>query len=297
MADKVLVVDSDMMMRRAAMAALLPAGYELSIAETSFEALSVARRVRPDLVVLGSSFSDAAGLLLVGRLFSTPETAEIPVLVIADTPEAREAADRAGARAALAGPLDPHALILAVAEHVHSPGALARAPESVLSDPERLAAVEAIRPGPTGEPSLDRFTTLAAKLLGAPVSIVTLVDTDGQQVASQVGRATPGTPPVRVPLTHSFCQFAVTSRQPLRIDDSRAHPLVAANPAVADDDIQAYLGIPLIVGGEQAVGALCVTDTVPREWTDHETDVLSDLAGILADQMNTTVRVGRHARG
>jgi hypothetical protein len=231
----------------------------------------------------------------VGRLFSTPETADIPVLVVADSPEARDAADRAGARAVLGGPLDRQELLSAVADHVHFPGALAAAPHAVLSDSERLAAVEALRPGASGEPSIDRFTALAAKLLEAPVSIVTLVDPDGQQVASQVGRSEAGTPPTRVPLTHSFCQFAVTSRQPLRIDDSTAHPLVASNPAIQDDDIQAYLGIPLIVDGQQAVGALCVTDSVPRAWTDRETDVLSDLARILADQMTTTVRKGRHA--
>jgi CheY-like chemotaxis protein len=294
MPGKVLVVDSDMAARRRAMVALLPKGFDLSVAESSFEALGVAQRVVPDLIMLGSSMTDPAGLSLIGRLFSTPATADIPVIVIADTPEQASAADRAGARDVIHGPVDGERLQAIVHDHIDFPGALPQAPAALLNDPDRLALVDALRPGPGGEPSLERFTALAAKLLKAPVSIVTLVEMDGQTVAGQTGRDAPGTPPKTVPLTHSFCQFAVTSREPLRIDDSVAHPLVASSPAIQDDDIRAYLGIPLIVGGEQAVGALCVTDAVPRHWTDDETGVLTDLAGILTDQFDRTTRRGRH---
>lgn len=294
MPQKVLVVDSDMASRRGAMVALIPAGYDLSVAETSFEALSVAQRVLPDLIVLGSSMTDESGLALIGRLFSAAATADIPVIVVADSPETRDAADRAGARDVIEGPVDGSGLLQAVIDHVDFPGALPGAPDAVLRDPDRLALVEALRPGPTGEPSLDRFTALAAKLLQAPVSIINLIELDRQTMASETGRE-PSEPIRSVPLTHSFCQFAVTSRQPLRIDDSTAHPLVADNPAIHEDDIQAYLGIPLVVGGGQAVGALCVTDSVPRHWTDRETEVLSDLAGILTDQLDATVRRGRHS--
>ncbi|AMM21093.1 hypothetical protein AX769_14285 [Frondihabitans sp. PAMC 28766] len=297
MPGKVLVVDSDMAARRAAMVALIPAGYELSVAETSFEALSVAQRVVPDLVVLGASMTDATGLAVIGRLFSSPATADVPVIVIADTLPAADAADRAGARDVIPGPVDAAALQKAVLEHIDFPGALPQAPAAVLGDPERLAVVEALRPDASGAPSLDRFTALASKLLKAPVSVVTLVEADGQTVASQTGRDSLGTPPKKVPLTHSFCQFAVTSREPLRIDDSLGHPLVSASPAIQEDDIRAYLGVPLIIGGTQAVGALCVTDGVPRHWTDDETELLGDLAGILTDQLDTTVRRGRHAVG
>jgi GAF domain-containing protein len=297
MPGKVLVVDSDMAARRAAMVALLPRGFDLSVAESSFEALSVAQRVVPDLIVLGSSMTDPVGLGLVGRLFSTPATADIPVIVVADTPEQAAAADRAGARSVIPGPVAGDRLQKAVQDHIDFPSALPQAPAAVLNDPDRLALVDSLRPGPEGEPSLERFTALAAKLLKAPVSIVTLVEMDGQTVAGQTGRDAPGTGPTRAPLTHSFCQFAVTSRQPLRIDDSVTHPLVASSPAIQDDDIRAYLGVPLLVGGEQAVGALCVTDGVPRHWTDDETEVLTDLAEILTDQFDRTTRRGRHAVG
>lgn len=296
MPGKILVVDSDMVTRRAAMVSLLPAGYEMKIAEGSFEAFGVAQREQPDVIVLAASMIDEQGLSLLGRLITASATAETPVLAIADSPDAMDAADRAGARAVLPSPVDPATFLETIARLIAQPGPLEQAPVALLADPDRVAAVEALRPGPDGEPALDRFTALASKMLDAPVSIISLVDMKGQTVASHSGRGEPGTPAETVPLTHSFCQFAVTSRQPLRIDEARTHPLVANSPAIDDDDIEAYLGVPLIVGGEHAVGALCVTDSTPRHWTDAQEEMLQDLAEILTTELDTAVSRGRHAR-
>jgi DNA-binding response OmpR family regulator len=291
----VLVVDSDMGSRHRAMAVLLTAGYAMSIAEHQFEALKLADREHPDLVVLGASMTDGEGLSLVGRLFSNSSTATTPVLVIANTTEQIDAANRSGARAVLPGPVSSEDLLQAIDRHINSPGAISGAPMAVLVDADRRAAIEALRPGPEGDLTLDRFTTLAAKLLHAPVSLITLIDIEGQLIASQMGRSEPGTAPTLVPLTHSFCQFAVTSKQPLRIDDSRAHPLVASNLAIDADDVKAYLGMPLILQGDNAVGALCVYDSSPREWTDNESTILSDLTDILIAELDSTMSRGRPA--
>jgi CheY-like chemotaxis protein len=277
------------------MAAILPAGYTMSIAESPFEAVMAAGRELPDLIVLGASMTDSAGLSLVGRLFSNSSTAATPVLVIANTTEQIAAADRSGARAVLPGPVSTAELLHAIDHHINSPGPIPSAPMAVLHDADRRAAIQALRPGPDGDPTLDRFTALAAKLLHAPVSLITLIDIDGQLIASQMGRSEPGTAPTLVPLTHSFCQFTVTSKQPLRIDDARTHPLVATNPAIDANDIKAYLGMPLILQGDNTVGALCVYDSSPRQWTDNESTILSDLTDILIAELDNTASPGRHA--
>jgi GAF domain-containing protein len=175
-------------------------------------------------------------------------------------------------------------------------GPLPGAPKSVLEDPDRLAAVNALRPGPGGNPDLDQFTELAAKMLDVPVSVITLIDEDHQLYASQTGVAPAGTALGETSLEYSFCQFAITSREPLRIDDATTHPLVSSNPAVDTRNMKAYVGIPLIVGGDQAVGTLCAIDSTPRHWSDHEVDVLNDLAEILTAQLDSTLAgSGRHA--
>jgi CheY-like chemotaxis protein len=295
MSDKILVVDSDAATRHGAMLALLPAGYEMCIAEEPFTAVHVAKQERPDLILLADSMANPESLTLIGRLFSAHETAAIPVVVIADTVEGQEAADRAGARAVLAGPANTAQFLSFVAQHIHTSGPLPGAPKSVLEDPDRLAAVNALRPGPDGDPDLDRFTQLAAKMLNVPVSVITLIDKDHQLYASQTGVAPPGTSLGETSLETSFCQFAVTSRAPLRIDDATTHPLVSANPAVNTQNMKSYVGIPLIMNGNQAVGTLCAIDSTPRHWSDDEVDKLNDLAEILTAHLDTaSTGQGRH---
>ena len=84
-------------------------------------------------------------------------------------------------------------------------------PESnPLRDPIRLAALEE-----TGlldslpEETFDRFTRLAARLLGTPVSLITLVTPDRQFFKSAVGLAAPWAAARETPLSHSFCQYVV----------------------------------------------------------------------------------------
>ncbi len=296
MLEKVLVVDSDTATRLNAMATLMGAGYQMCIADDAFSALSVATQQQPDLIVIADSVARRGSLPLVGRLFSSPETAAIPVVVVADSPESQQMALQAGARGVLPGPASEADFLRFIADHLQLSGPLPRAPKSVLEDPDRLAAVEALRPGPNGDPDLDRFTQLAARMLNAPVSLITLIDKDQQLYASQVGLAPPGTQIRADPLEASFCQFAVTSRQTLRIDDAANHPLVSANPSLDALNAKSYVGIPLLVRGGQAVGALCAIDTTPRHWSDHEVAILGDLAEILTAHLDTVpANTGRHA--
>ena len=80
------------------------------------------------------------------------------------------------------------------------------------------------------------------------------------------------------PLSHSFCQHAVASREPLIVDDAREHAVLRDNPAIRDMGVVAYAGIPLIDAEGNALGTLCVIDSQPRHWTTHQVQLLSDLA-------------------
>ena len=287
MSEKILVVDSDAATRMNIMSMLMRAGYQICMAEDSFTAMSVAIQEQPGLILLADSMARAEALILVGRLFSSSDTAAIPVVVIANTPEGQTLALRAGARGVLPGPAVEAQFLQFVANHLQGSGRLLGAPTSVLEDPDRLAAVHTLRPGPNGDSDLDRFTQLAAKMLHVPVSVITLVEKDRQLYASQTGVAPAGTQLGETSLELSFCQFAVTSREPLRIDDATTHPLVSSNPAVDTQNMKSYVGIPLLVGGTHAVGTLCAIDSAPRHWSDHEVAILNDLAGILTAHLET----------
>jgi signal transduction histidine kinase len=155
-----------------------------------------------------------------------------------------------------------------------------------LAEPERLAALRATALLDTpAEAAFDRLTRLAARLLDAPVSLVTLVDADRQFFKSCIGLPEPWASARQTPLSHSFCQHAVELRQPLVIEDAREHPLVRENLAIRDLAVIAYAGIPLATADGLVLGSFCVIDRVPRRWTDEEIATLADLAASVVTEI------------
>ena len=134
-------------------------------------------------------------------------------------------------------------------------------------------------------PSFDRLARVAAKVLNAPVALVSLVDADRQFFKSCLGLPEPWATQRGTPLSHSFCQHAVASREPLIVDDSREHELLRDNPAIRDIGVIAYAGIPLIDANGHALGTLCVIDSQPRHWTTDQVQLLSDLAASVVTEI------------
>lgn len=152
-------------------------------------------------------------------------------------------------------------------------------PDPVLADPARRAALvrTGLLHGPIDE-AFDRLTGVVARVLDAPVALVSLVDAERQVFAGCVGLPEPWQTERETPLSHSFCQHAVISREPLIITDARKDDRVKDNLAIRDLNVIAYAGIPLIDRDGQALGSLCVIDDRPRRWKDKEVELLRDLA-------------------
>jgi GAF domain-containing protein len=142
-------------------------------------------------------------------------------------------------------------------------------------------------------PSFDRLARLAAHVLHAPVALVSLVDSDRQFFKSCLGLPEPWASRRGSPLTHSFCQHAVASREPLLVSDAREHPVLRGNAAIRDMGVIAYAGIPLIDDGGHALGTLCVIDSQPRHWTSHQIQLLGDIAASVV----TEITLAQAARG
>ena len=157
---------------------------------------------------------------------------------------------------------------------------------AAVKDSDRLDALRA-----TGlldsevTPSFDRLARLAARVLNAPVALVSLVDADRQFFKSCLGLPEPWASRRGTPLSHSFCQHAVASREPLIVADSREHELLRDNPAIRDIGVIAYAGIPLIDAAGHALGTLCVIDSQPRHWTTDQIQLLSDLAASVVTEI------------
>ena len=154
---------------------------------------------------------------------------------------------------------------------------------------DRLAALRrtALLDAPPDE-AFDRIATLAARVLDAPIALLTLVDEERQFFTACIGLGGPYGEARETPLSHSFCQHAVASREPLIVRDAREHPVLRDNLAIRDLGVIAYLGIPLVADG-QPLGTLCVIDTQPRRWTREQVELMKDLAAIAAAELQARV--------
>ena len=150
---------------------------------------------------------------------------------------------------------------------------------TALTDPARLAALRSSGLlGARRDDALDRLVEAAARLLDAPGALLSVITADRQVVKSAAGAAT-GDPR----LSHSLCKHVVAAGAPLVVDDLRLHPDLRDHPAVTELGAVAYVGVPLLDGGGQVLGALCAFDPQPRAWTPVDVTVLRGLAtGITA---------------
>jgi two-component system cell cycle sensor histidine kinase/response regulator CckA len=161
---------------------------------------------------------------------------------------------------------------------------------------ERLAATT--RTGLLDTPpeeAFDRLTRMAARLLGAPVSLLTLITEDRQFFKSAMGLPEPWASRRSAPLSHSFCREVVASGQPLVVEDTRRHPLLRSNPAVRELGWIAYAGVPLVTRQGYVVGSFGVVDGMPRLWSERDVALLEDLAACAASEIELRAREAQEA--
>jgi GAF domain-containing protein len=169
-------------------------------------------------------------------------------------------------------------------------GAIDSIVEDAVSDPERLEALERLgQHDDAPNPTLDRVAALVAEALGTRMAAVSIVYPD-RQVLAGFNASDEEIPRVR-PLEMSICKFVVASREPLVVDDTRAHPLLADHPVVRDGGVLAYAGVPLMDRKGYVVATLCTWDDRPRHWSSGQVQILNDLADVarrrlLADPAN-----------
>jgi serine phosphatase RsbU (regulator of sigma subunit) len=147
-----------------------------------------------------------------------------------------------------------------------------------LRAPERIKAVERLRlVDSVARETLDRTARLVVRLLEVRVVQVTLVDADRQRLTQHVGSRRTRSSQRILPLDWGFCPVVVAGGESLVIGDIRHHPCYAANVAVDQGRIRAYIGVPLMLEG-QPIGALCAMHTRPRHWSADQLRTLEELA-------------------
>ena len=116
MSGRVLVVDDVATNRLLLRAKLSSAYYDVVVAENGTQALEMARREQPDMVMLDVMMPDMDGFAVCAALKASSETSHIPVIMVTalDTPEERIRGLEAGADDFLSKPFNDLALFARV---------------------------------------------------------------------------------------------------------------------------------------------------------------------------------------
>lgn len=101
----ILIVDDEENIRRLLNQELSQTGYRVAQARDGVEALSLARRLRPDLIILDVMMPGVSGFDVTGALKADPRTADIPLLILSIV-EDRERGLQLGADEYLTKPVD-----------------------------------------------------------------------------------------------------------------------------------------------------------------------------------------------
>ena len=147
-------------------------------------------------------------------------------------------------------------------------------------DPARNSALCAAAELPLAH-ELQEIVELAAEICGVPISLVSLMDSEKQRIKAAVGTHLRE---VRRELT--FCAYTIDQNEMFVIEDTMRDIRFAGHPMVTGDpEIRFYAGLPLRGSGSEAIGTLCVVDTVPRRLTRTQERCL----GVLVTQLKTTM--------
>lgn len=159
------------------------------------------------------------------------------------------------------------------------PAAPLESSASRLSDKRRLTVLrDSELMDSLPEEAFQRLTRLASKLLGTPVSLLSLVDETRQFFKAETGLEDPLKSARGTPLSHSFCQYVVCSAEPLMVRDARRHPTLKHNGSTLENGVVAYLGVPVRAPGGEILGSFCAIDSSPRDWTQEDLEALKDVA-------------------
>ena len=162
--------------------------------------------------------------------------------------------------------------------------------EAVLGDGRRLAAVErARRVLPALPMPLDAIAGLAARLLRAPVGVITFVGQRDEHFAGVHGLPSGLAAGRQAPLAYSVCKYMVSADAPVCSPDMATDddPKLREHPLLTEFGVRAFLGVPLRDADDQPVGSLSVLDHTPRQWSDEDLSTLVEIAHLL-DQVPVT---------
>lgn len=161
------------------------------------------------------------------------------------------------------------------------------------SDQHReVARLEALQEtgllGPEARPELDAIVLEAKEHFNVPIALVTLLDRDTQLLKARIGVDL-----TEMPRRLAFCNYTIQADDVFVVPDTLEDPRFASHPMVLGEPfLRFYAGAPLIYLDGIRLGALCLLDKVPRQFSAGDR---SELAG-MADRVITSIALHEFAK-
>lgn len=143
------------------------------------------------------------------------------------------------------------------------------------AEAERLRALRDLAVLDTdAEQDFDDLAFIAARVAGAPLALVSLVDEHRQWFKARIGVAVAETP-----RDLGFCTHTIAASGVFVVHDSTTDPRFAHHPMVLGPPfVRSYAGAPLETRDGHRIGTLCVLDQRPRRFSAAQVAGLEALA-------------------
>jgi hypothetical protein len=133
-------------------------------------------------------------------------------------------------------------------------------------------------------------TTLATRLVKAPIAILMVTGKSGCQVSSISGLAKLGHLPANPDLLSElagleYCYAQVmSSEHKFSVANCQLDPELCHLPIVTVHGVQAYLGLPIVTAAKDRLGTIAILDFKPRQFNNRELEILQVISRLVASE-------------
>lgn len=136
------------------------------------------------------------------------------------------------------------------------------------------------------EEAFDKIAKLAAQIFGTSSAFVTFVDQDRVFYKSNISTI----PDNVVDRKDSLCSLAILEEQITVFNDTHQIPdLLESKHVNCEGGIRFYAGAPLRTAEGFKLGTLCVVDSMPREATEAQLNMLETLSSVIVDELEQRI--------
>ena len=131
------------------------------------------------------------------------------------------------------------------------------------------------------ELAFDRVCELIKLIFGVQIGIVSMIDAHRQWYKSVIGLDNS-----EASVDVTFCRYTLQLGRPVIVPDATKDPRFYNNPSVtAGPRIRFYAGAPIMTSSGLVIGTVCAIDTVVREFSERDSQILTHLAALVMREL------------